>query len=90
MGQWPEIYPNAAIPHTQEYLDQFFRTMTPDTGAFDGKLVADGVTAVFEKSRRQGTDYPFCRRWSGLAGGCSVSSCKGVSSPWNPGTFPFP
>ena len=89
MGQWPEIYPNAAIPHTQEYLDQFFRTMTPDTGSFDPQLVADGVTATFEKA---GDGVLITHSAGGGPGWLAAAQSphvKGVIA-LEPGTFPFP
>lgn len=35
IGQWPGYYDNAAVPKDAASQDQFFRAMTPDTGAFD-------------------------------------------------------
>ena len=34
----------------QEALNQFFRQMTPNTGAFDENIISAAVAAVFDKS----------------------------------------
>ena len=34
----------------KESLDQFFRQMTPNTGAYNDEVIADAMAAVFEKS----------------------------------------
>lgn len=49
LGQWPNYYKNAAVPRDKESLNQFFRQLTPDTGALDPKLVADDMVAIFDK-----------------------------------------
>ena len=33
-----------------EALNQYFRSMVPDTGPFDGKVVTDAVSALFDKT----------------------------------------
>lgn len=50
IGQWPDYNANAAVPRDEASRDQFFRAMTPDTGAFDEKVVVQAMTAVFEKA----------------------------------------
>ena len=50
IGLWPDYYNNAAVPKDAASREQFFRAMTPDTGAFDQNVVVKAMTAVFEKS----------------------------------------
>jgi len=49
----------------EETLNQFFRAMTPNTGPFDMALIADGVSAVFE---RMGPGILFTHSQGGGAG----------------------
>jgi hypothetical protein len=38
------------VPRDKESLNQFFRQMTPNTGAYNNEVIADAMAAVFEKS----------------------------------------
>lgn len=49
IGNYPDYFPNVQFPKGDAALEQFFRQMTPNTGAFDSKVVTDAVTAVFNK-----------------------------------------
>lgn len=89
IGQWPGYYDNAAVPKDAASQDQFFRAMTPDTGAFDQKVVVDAMTAVFEKA---GDGVLVTHSAGGGPGwGTAMASnhVKGVIA-LEPGTFPFP
>lgn len=89
IGEWPNYYDNAAVPKDKESLDQFFHAMTPDTGAFDQKVVAEAMTAVFEKS---GAGVLITHSAGGGPGWLTAmksDKVKGVIS-LEPGTFPFP
>jgi hypothetical protein len=48
-GIWPNYFPGVQLSEKPEALDQFFRSMTPDTGPFDGELSAKAVAALFDK-----------------------------------------
>lgn len=50
MGVWPDFYENIQFPQSAEALDQFFRQMTPNTGAYDEQAIADAVAALMEKT----------------------------------------
>ena len=50
IGQWPDYYENAQVPRDKESLDQFFRQMTPNTGAYNDEVIAAAMADVFEKS----------------------------------------
>lgn len=48
-GVWPNYFPNVQFSRDLEALNQFFRSMTPDTGPFDMEVISDGVSALFDK-----------------------------------------
>jgi pimeloyl-ACP methyl ester carboxylesterase len=49
VGIWPDFFPDVQFPRDPESLNQYFRQMTPNTGPYDGKVVADAVAALFNK-----------------------------------------
>lgn len=49
MGVWPDLFPGVQFSREPEALEQFFRSMTPNTGPFDAEVSARAVTALFEK-----------------------------------------
>ncbi len=50
VGIWPNYFDNAQFPRGDAALEQFFRSMTPNTGPFGANVVADGVAAVFNRT----------------------------------------
>jgi pimeloyl-ACP methyl ester carboxylesterase len=50
IGLWPDTFEGSQFPHGQEAQEQFFRSMTPNTGPYDIEVVSDGVSALLEKS----------------------------------------
>lgn len=48
-GIWPEYFPGVQLSRSPEALNQFFRTMTPDTGPIDVNVTTDAVSALFDK-----------------------------------------
>ena len=50
VGLWPNYFKNAQFPRGEAPLEQFFRSMTPNTGPFDANVVSDGVSAVFNRT----------------------------------------
>ena len=50
LGKWPNFYEGVQFSHDKEALDQYFRQMTPNTGAYDEKVISDAVAKVFDKS----------------------------------------
>lgn len=89
MGQWPNRYENSAFPKDEEALNQFFEQMTPDTGAFDEKVVADAMNAVMDKA---GDGVLITHSAGGGPGWLTAIAnphVKGVIA-LEPGTFPFP
>ncbi len=50
VGLWPEYFDHSQFPRGSAALEQYFRAMTPSTGAFDPDLISDGVSAVVKKA----------------------------------------
>jgi pimeloyl-ACP methyl ester carboxylesterase len=50
IGIYPSIYKGSQFPEGAEAQNQFFREMTPNTGAYDSNVVSDAMAAVFEKA----------------------------------------
>jgi hypothetical protein len=48
-GVWPDLFPGVQFSRSPEALNQFFRSMTPNTGPFDAELNARAVAALFDK-----------------------------------------
>jgi pimeloyl-ACP methyl ester carboxylesterase len=48
-GIWPEYFPGVQLSRDPEALNQFFRSMTPNTGPFDVKVISDAVSALFDE-----------------------------------------
>jgi pimeloyl-ACP methyl ester carboxylesterase len=49
IGNYPNYFTNVQFPKDATSLEQFYRQMTPNTGAFDTKLIADAVSQLFDK-----------------------------------------
>ena len=89
IGQWPQYYDNAAVPKDTAAQDQFFRAMTPDTGAFDQQVVVDAMKAVFDKAGDGVLVTHSAGGGPGWGTAIASSHVKGVIA-LEPGTFPFP
>lgn len=50
IGHWPEYFGGSQFPRGEAVLDQFFRSITPNTGPYDLGVVSDGVVAVLQKT----------------------------------------
>jgi len=50
IGVWPNYFAGGQFPKDNATLDQFFRSMTPNTGPFDLNVVSAGVAAVFDRT----------------------------------------
>jgi hypothetical protein len=49
IGIWPNYFPDVQFARDPETLNQYFRSMTPNTGPFDMEVVSDAVSALFNK-----------------------------------------
>jgi pimeloyl-ACP methyl ester carboxylesterase len=50
VGQYPHYFDNVQFPKDAESLNQYFRQMTPNTGAYDEQLISDSMVAVLKRS----------------------------------------
>ncbi|MCB8902065.1 MULTISPECIES: alpha/beta fold hydrolase [unclassified Streptomyces] len=48
-GLWPDRYPGGQFPPGDEALEQFFRSMVPDTGPIDADVLTASVEALFDR-----------------------------------------
>ena len=48
-GRWPDYFPGVQFDQNPEALDQFFRSVTPNTGPYDPRVLADGVSALVDR-----------------------------------------
>lgn len=49
IGIWPNYFSKVQFSRDPEALNQFFRSMTPNTGPFDTKVLSEAVSALFSK-----------------------------------------
>jgi hypothetical protein len=49
VGIWPNPFPGVQFSRDPEALNQYFRSMTPDTGPIDVNVNASAVAALFDK-----------------------------------------
>lgn len=49
-GKWPNYFDNVQLDRKPETLDQFFRSVTPNTGAYDGGLISEAMASLFAKT----------------------------------------
>jgi pimeloyl-ACP methyl ester carboxylesterase len=49
IGVWPNTFEGSQFPRGQEALEQFFRSMTPNTGPYDIEVASDGVSALLKR-----------------------------------------
>ncbi len=50
LGKWPDYFQNVQFDRRPAALDQFFRSVTPNTGPYDPKVISDAVSALFDKT----------------------------------------
>lgn len=49
IGNYPAFFPNVQFPQDEAAMVQFYRQMTPNTGAFDANIVSASLVALFDK-----------------------------------------
>lgn len=49
IGKWPMYFDNVQFDRKPETLNQFFRSVTPNTGPYDAGVIADALSALFDK-----------------------------------------
>jgi pimeloyl-ACP methyl ester carboxylesterase len=50
LGKWPKHFDNVQFDRKPETLDQFFRSVTPNTGPYDAGVISDAMAALFDKT----------------------------------------
>lgn len=50
IGKWPDYFDNVQFDRKPATLDQFFRSVTPNTGPYDANVISDAMSALFEKT----------------------------------------
>ncbi len=50
LGQYPGYFDNVQFSKSPEALNQYFRQMTPNTGAYDEQLISDSMVEVLKRS----------------------------------------
>ena len=93
IGHWqgnsPRYSEGVQFPQDRRSLEQFFRWMTPNTGAFDPALVADAVAQVFETS---GNGILVTHSQGGHPGWLAAVKTNKISAvvSYEPGNYLFP
>ncbi len=49
LGTWPDRFPGVQFADDPAALDQFFRSMTPNTGPYDSAVISDSLDALFDR-----------------------------------------
>jgi pimeloyl-ACP methyl ester carboxylesterase len=50
IGKWPSYFANVQFDRSPATLEQFFRSITPNTGPFDAAVIADAMAALLAKT----------------------------------------
>jgi hypothetical protein len=50
LGKWPNYFDDVQFDRKPETLDQFFRSVTPNTGPYDAGVISDAMSALFAKT----------------------------------------
>ena len=50
LGKWPNYFDNLQFDRKPETLDQFLRSITPNTGPYDAGVISDALAALFAKT----------------------------------------
>ncbi len=89
IGIWPNLHKGVQFPNDKQSLENFFRQMTPNTGAFDTEVITNSMVELFEKT---GSGILITHSQGGLPGwltGIKSDKVKAIVA-YEPGTYPFP
>ena len=50
LGKWPNHFDNVQFDRKPETLNQFFRSVTPNTGPYDAGVISDAMAALFNRT----------------------------------------
>lgn len=49
LGKWPNYFQNVQFDRDPAALDQFLRSVTPNTGPYDANVISDAMSALFDR-----------------------------------------
>lgn len=75
LGRWPQYFANVQLDRRPETLEQFFRSVTPNTGPYDAGVIADAMSALID---RVGTSILFTHSQGGGPGWLTAIRNDGV------------
>jgi pimeloyl-ACP methyl ester carboxylesterase len=76
LGKWPNFFDNVQFDRKPETLDQFFRSVTPNTGPYDAGVISDAMSALID---RPGPSTRFAA--SSLSSRAAASSSRKANFP---------
>lgn len=50
LGKWPNYFGNVQFDRSPATLDQFLRSVTPNTGPYDASVISNAMAALFDKT----------------------------------------
>jgi hypothetical protein len=90
LGVWPNYFDGVQFSRDADVLNQYFRSMTPDTGPFDVDIMSNAVSALFTKV---GSGILFTHSHSGGLGWSAAMKSENIKAivAFEPGSnFVFP
>lgn len=66
LGNYPDYFANVQFSKDSASLEQFYRMMTPNTGSFDGNVITNAFSALFDK----------------IGGGVLITHSQGCGPGW--------
>ncbi|NYT60414.1 alpha/beta fold hydrolase [Alcaligenaceae bacterium] len=90
IGKWPNYFENVQFDRKPETLNQFFRSVTPNTGSYDTGVISDAMAELFDKI---GSSILFSHSQAGGPGWLTAIKSKNVKGivAFEPGSgFIFP
>jgi pimeloyl-ACP methyl ester carboxylesterase len=90
IGTWPDYFDGVQFDRKPETLNQFFRSVTPNTGPYDANVISDAMSALFD---RIGPSILFSHSQAGGPGWLAAIKSENVKAivSFEPGSgFVFP
>ncbi|OOF58213.1 alpha/beta hydrolase [Rodentibacter myodis] len=89
IGSYPDFAEGVAFPRDPKSLNQFFRQMTPNVGAFDANIISDSLDKLFD---RIGSGILVTHSQGGIVGWLAGMKNEKINAivAYEPGNFPFP
>lgn len=75
LGIWPDYFDGVAFDRSPQALDQFYRSVTPNTGPYDANVIADAMSALID---RVGPSVLFTHSQAGGPGWLTAIRNEGV------------